>query len=94
MRTVEEGLRHARAIAAQIIAGTLSEEEGAARIWHEVVDVLNGPVPDALWVFKAGASALEDFAFNEGEGGKAHADARAAEREKLRQAAQALLKSA
>ena len=57
---VSEAINRARTIAKAILAGDLSAYEGGTKIWKNIVDHLEPPIPDALWVFKSNASAIED----------------------------------
>jgi hypothetical protein len=59
-------------IAAQIANGELDAYEGAMRIWKQVIDHLESPIPDDLWPFKSNASAIEDCLWDSRESGTNH----------------------
>ncbi len=69
---IEQARQAARIIAQEILAGDVAVYEGAMRIWKQVIDKLDGKIPDDLWVFKSNASAIEDCKWNAEESGVRH----------------------
>ena len=57
---IHDARNRAKTISHAIVSGELSALEGGMKIWKEVVDRLEPPIPDELWVFKSNASAIED----------------------------------
>jgi hypothetical protein len=70
--TPSEARNAARQIATGIASGDVDPYEGAMRIWKEVLDQLDGRIPDDLWSFKSNASAIEDCLWHAGDTGSNH----------------------
>ena len=68
----EAAMALAREIAREIIKGNIEEYEGGTKIWKEILDYVN-PIPEPLWVFKANASAIEDYMIDTEQFGSDHA---------------------
>ena len=69
---IDAARQAASEIAAQIANGELDAYEGAMRIWKQVIDHLESPIPDDLWPFKSNASAIEDCLWDSQESGTNH----------------------
>ncbi len=67
-----EAIEKSRLIAKQIASEEIDAFDGAMRIWKEVLNHLDGRIPDALWPFKSNASAIEDYVFNAQDSGANH----------------------
>ena len=81
----------AKVIARQIVSDEIAAYDGAMRIWKEVLDQLEVPIPDALWPFKSNASAIEDCLFNTRDAGSNHDDLIARCQDEIKWAAKSLL---
>jgi hypothetical protein len=62
---ISEARQEAAIIVKLIVSGNADAYDGAMTIWKEVLDKLDGPIPDDLWPFKSNASAIEDILWNE-----------------------------
>ncbi len=83
--------RAARDIAKQIVSDELDPYDGAMKIWKQVIDQLDNPIPDELWPFKSNASAIEDCLWNARESGVDHDELIAQCKQEIVQAARALV---
>ena len=70
--TTSEARNATRQIAAGIASGEVDPYEGALRVWKEVLDKLDGRIPDDLWSFKSNASAIEDCLWHAQDTGANH----------------------
>ena len=79
-----------RGVAESIVKGELSEYEGAAKIWKEVLDVVE-KIPDDLWIFKSEASVIESCMSDFEEHGSDHTDLINESKAKIMSAAKSIL---
>lgn len=88
---ISEARQEATIVGKLIVSGNTDTYDGAMKIWKEVLDNLDGPIPDDLWPFKSNASAIEDILWNEQDCGSKNDACVAQCRSEILQAAKLLL---
>jgi hypothetical protein len=88
--TTAEARSAARLVARRIVRGEVEAYAGATTIWKQILDALEGPIPDDLWPFKSAASAIEDCLWDAQDSGADHDLPIARCREEIVQAARRL----
>ncbi|NOT16059.1 MAG: hypothetical protein HOP21_10930 [Methylotenera sp.] len=91
MLSQSEGIAKAKTIAQRIVNDEIGTYEGAMQIWKQILDKLEGRIPDALWSFKSNASAIEDCLWNAVDSGSNHDDLIARCKDEIKWAAKSLL---
>ena len=70
--SIDAAYEAAAAVARTVVSSEVSPYAGGTKIWKEIVERLEPPIPDDLWSFKSNASAIEDCRWNEEQTGVSH----------------------
>lgn len=89
--TEAQAIAASKIVAQMIVRGEIDVYDGAIQIWKQILDKLEGRIPNALWSFKSNASAIEDCLWNAANSGSNHDDLIARCKDEIQWAAKSLL---